>query len=117
MAGKKPQIYNLTEPDSVVGIIKGINSGIMEMYRNTRPLREAQESVIPLIVDVFERISSSYEPDFFETGEEYGINAAHDFVTAVLQLDRIISVHVSRHYDKQTAQREFMKGTGLSISL
>lgn len=107
------EIYNLTESDSVVGIIKDINSGIMEMYRNTRPLREAQEMALPLMINVFEHVSSSYTPDFFETGEEYGINVPHDFVTAVLQLDRIISVHVSRHYDKQTAQREFMKGTGL----
>lgn len=107
------EMLNIIGSNSVVNIMKNINSGIMEMYCNTRPLREAQESVIPLIVGVFEHISSSYEPDFFETGEEYGINATHDFVTAVLQLDRIISVHVSRHYDKQTAQKEFMKGTGL----
>lgn len=107
------EIYNITGSESVVNIIKDINSGIMEMYRNTRPLREAQEGVVPLIIGVFEHVSSSYAPDFFEMGEEYGINTAHDFVTAVLQLDRIISVHVGRHYDKQTAQKEFMKGTGL----
>lgn len=107
------EIYSITESDSVVKIIKDINGGIMEMYRNTRPLREAQESVIPLIIAVFEHVSSNYAPDFFETGEEYGINVTADFVTAVLQLDRIISVHVGRHYDKRTAQQEFMKGTGL----
>lgn len=89
------------------------NEDILHMYRNIRPLREAQENAIPLIIAVFEHLSVSYTPDFFQMGEQYGIVSEEDFIPVVLQLDRIVSVHVRRHYDKQTAQREFMKATGL----
>ena len=107
------KISDIVDSSSVIDIIKDINDSLVEMYYNTRPLREAKENIIPLIIDIFDHISASYTPDFFEMGEKYGIADTHEFITLVLQMDRIVSVHISRHYDKQTAQREFMKATGL----
>lgn len=98
---------------SITKRIWKINSSIVEIYRNIRPLREAHENTIPLITSVFERVSVSYEPDYTENCETYGIESEEEFETLVLQLDRIVAVHVSRHYDKQTAQREFIKMSGL----
>ncbi len=98
--------------EGIVKKIEELNSSILEIYRNTRPLREAGEHIIPLIVGVFECASVNYMPGFMEKKEEYGIDE-EDFKTLVLQLDRIITVHVSRYYDKRTAQKEFLKVTGL----
>ncbi|MCX4340519.1 MAG: hypothetical protein OSJ72_12845 [Lachnospiraceae bacterium] len=98
--------------ETVAKKIEERNGSILEIYRNTRPLREAGEHTIPLIVGVFECASVNYVPGFIEKKDEYGIDE-EEFNTLVLQLDRIISVHVERYYDKGTAQQEFMKVTGL----
>lgn len=101
--------------EGVVKKIKEVNRGILEIYRNIRPLREAGENTIPLIAGVFECVSVNYMPGFMRKQEEYGIDE-EDFEALVLQMDRIISVHVSRYYDKRTAQKEFLKITGLEQS-
>lgn len=98
--------------ETVAKKIEERNGSILEIYRNTRPLREAGEHTIPLIVGVFECASVNYVPGFIEKKDEYGIDE-EEFNTLVLQLDRIISVHVERYYDKKTAQAEFLKVTGL----
>lgn len=107
------KISDIVQSASVIDIIKKINDSVIEMYHNTRLLREIKDNAILLIIDAFENISASYTPEFFEKGEEYGIADANEFITLILQLDRIISVHVSRHFNKQTAKKEFMKATGL----
>lgn len=99
--------------ESLTKKIWEMNCNIVGIYRNTRPLREARENTIPLIVNVFERVSVNYEPDFSEKWEQYGMESEEEFGTLALQLDRIVAVHVGRHYNKETAQREFMKITGV----
>lgn len=108
------EIEELSGSEKVKDAIQECNDDVIDIYRNVRPLREAQDSIIPIIIAAFEHLSVSYAPDFFQMGEKYGIASENDFIPAVLQLDRIVSVHVRRHYDRQTAYKEFIKATGLA---
>ncbi len=106
------EIAKAVGSEAIAKAMRETNDSAKEMYRNVRPLREAKDNIIPLIIAVFEHLSARYTPDFFQMCDKYGIASERDFKAIVLQLDRIVSVHVRRHYDKQTVYKEFMKATG-----
>lgn len=107
------ELNRYVESETVVDRIKNMNQGIVEIYYNTKILRSMGEKVIDLIIEVFDSVSVFFSPEFLQKSEKYGVENPEEFARAIMQLDRIVTVHVSSHYDKKTAQREFMKVTGI----
>lgn len=100
--------------DETLDMIKKSNRSWIVRYKNLEPLRQMGDNVVQLLIDIFTNVSVNYNPQFLHKCEEYEITDDRKFINAVLQLDQMISMHIERHYNKKTAQAEFLAMSGLN---